>query len=89
MMSLNSCLNATTIFQLFMAQTLGVEEEKAVLVQYCAKDLYPYTKRSNRVMKKVSNKFHREAVNIIGFSVVFAGMQKLGKVGPTFSSVSP
>ena len=68
MMSLNSCLNTTTIFQLFMVQTFEVEEEKAVLVQFCAEDLYPYTKRSNRVMKKVSNKFHPEAAaNIIGF----------------------
>ena len=50
-----------------MVQTLGVEEEKGVLVQFCTEDLYPYTKRSNRVMKKVSNKFHHEAaVNIIG-----------------------
>ena len=49
-----------------MVQTLGVEEEKGVLVQFCAEDLYPYTKRSNWVMKKVSNKFHHEAaVNII------------------------
>ena len=42
MMSLNSCLNTSTIFQLFMVQTRGVEEEKAVLVQFCAEDLYPY-----------------------------------------------
>lgn len=51
-----------------MVQTLEVEEEKVVLVQFCAEDLYPYTKRSNWVMKKVSNKLHHEAaVNIIGF----------------------
>ena len=50
-----------------MVQTLGVEEGKCVLVQFCAEDLYLYTKRSNGVMKKVSNKFHHEAaVNIIG-----------------------
>lgn len=46
MMSLNSCLNTTTIFQLFMVQTLGVEEEKGVLVQFCAEDLYLYTELS-------------------------------------------
>ena len=45
MMSLNSCLNTTTIFQLL--QTLGVEEEKGVLVQFFAEDLYLYTERSN------------------------------------------
>ena len=51
-----------------MVQTLGVEEEKGVLVQFCAEDLYLYTERSNWVIKKVSNKFHHEAaVNIIGF----------------------
>ena len=46
MMSLNSCLNTTTIFQLFMVQTLGVEEEMGVLVQFCAEDLYLYTELS-------------------------------------------
>ena len=40
-------------------------------------------KSSNRVMKKVSDKFHR-------FLVIFAGVAlKLEKVGSTFSSVSP
>ena len=43
-------------------------------------------------MKKISNKFNQRALTVISFLVTFPGIVtvlKLGKVGPTFSSVSP
>ena len=43
-------------------------------------------------MKKISNKFNQRPLTVIRFLVTFAGILivlKLGKVGATFSSVSP
>ena len=43
-------------------------------------------------MKKISNKFHQEALTIKIFAGIFAGMAcklKLEKVGTTFSRFSP
>ena len=72
-----------------MVQTLGVEEEKGVLVQFCAEDLYLYTELSYEEGIKQISSWGSSKHNKHRFLVIFAGVAlKLEKVGPTFSSVS-
>ena len=50
----------------------------------------PIHKCSCSVITKISNKFHQEALIIIMFLVISAGIAfKLEKIGPTFSSFNP
>ena len=50
----------------FKGATLCHEDIEAVLGQFCSEVitqcLYPYTKCSYKVTKKISNKFHQEAL---------------------------
>ena len=88
-------LSFDCVFQVVVFVWKGLwHEDVAILGQFWAEVITScpnlYTKRSWRVVKKISNSFHQEAITMIIFSISFSGIPvKLERVGPTFSSCNP